>query len=94
VEGSSEPILCPSGFFNDKEGATGFYDCKFCKAGFYCPKGSSVELMCPTGTISDPGAKSDAECFDEDLIEVSDSAAMNAHVEESIAEVKQKVTEQ
>lgn len=58
-EKSANPILCPSGYYQDQ---TGQWTCKLCPAGYYCDNSSGVivindDIKCPRGYYCPPGTR-------------------------------------
>jgi hypothetical protein len=57
VAGTSNPIECPEGFYNDLLYARVLTDCKMCQAGMYCDLGTADDgVICPEGYVCPRGA--------------------------------------
>jgi hypothetical protein len=49
---NSVPILCPKGYYGDKEGLATSECSSHCPPGYYCPGGTIQPIECPEGTYS------------------------------------------
>jgi hypothetical protein len=62
LNGTTQPLDCPSGTFRNTLGAAKQGDCFTCPPGRYCPEKSSIYLPCPAGYYCPTGASNYTLC--------------------------------
>lgn len=61
-DGSTSPLVCPTGSVRLNKGGVFSTDCTNCPSGYYCPDGDLVPTVCPVAHYCPEGSKAPIEC--------------------------------
>ena len=62
LNGTVNPLPCPSGSYRDELNADGRDACYECPAGYYCPRETDVYYSCPERSYCPPGSSNSTAC--------------------------------